>query len=65
MYSITGPLLPLLRRLAPGSILTTEDMGRAMLIVARRGASKRVLEAGDIDEVARSVSPGTTSASPP
>jgi uncharacterized protein YbjT (DUF2867 family) len=53
MYSVTGPLLPVLRRLMPGAILTTEELGRAMLIVARRGASKPVLEARDIDAIVK------------
>jgi hypothetical protein len=44
LYSITKPLLPLLRRLWPGQILTTEQFGRAMLLVVRQGAPKRVLE---------------------
>jgi len=49
LYVVTQPLLPLLRRLMPGYILTTEQFGRAMLIVARRGAPKRVLESRDIN----------------
>jgi hypothetical protein len=32
----------------PGYILTTEQFGRAMLVVARRGAPRRVLESKDI-----------------
>jgi uncharacterized protein YbjT (DUF2867 family) len=53
MYSVTGPLLPVLRRLMPGAILTTEELGRAMLIVARHGAPKPVLEARDIDAIVK------------
>jgi uncharacterized protein YbjT (DUF2867 family) len=49
LYSITKPLLPLLRRLWPGQILTTEQFGRAMLFVVRHGAPKRVLESADIN----------------
>lgn len=45
LYSLTAPLIPLLRRLFPNQILTTEDMGRAMLNAVRLGAPKRVLEA--------------------
>jgi uncharacterized protein YbjT (DUF2867 family) len=51
LYSLTKPLLPLLRRALPGYILTTEQIGRAMLTVVRRGASKRVLESPDINAV--------------
>ena len=49
LYLITKPLLPVLRRLWPGQILTTEQFGRAMLLVVRHGAPKRVLESADIN----------------
>jgi uncharacterized protein YbjT (DUF2867 family) len=52
LYSITEPLLPLLRRIMPGYISTTEQIGRAMLIVARQGAPKRILESRDIVAIA-------------
>jgi uncharacterized protein YbjT (DUF2867 family) len=52
LYSITAPLLPLLRLLLPSQILTTEDMGLAMLAAARRGTSTRVLESRDIRQLA-------------
>jgi uncharacterized protein YbjT (DUF2867 family) len=52
LYSITAPLLPLLRVLFPNQILTTEDMGLAMLAAARRGAPTRVLESRDIRQLA-------------
>jgi uncharacterized protein YbjT (DUF2867 family) len=42
-YSILRPLLPLLRVLAPGAVITTEELGRAMIRVAQQGAPKRVL----------------------
>jgi len=51
-YSLTRPLLPLLRAMMPSTILTTEVMGQAMLAVARRGAAKLVLEAADINAIA-------------
>jgi len=51
LYSVTKPLLPTLRRIWPGYILTTEQFGRAMLIVARQGAPKRVLESSDINSL--------------
>jgi hypothetical protein len=47
-YVLTKPLLPVFRRAFPGSILTTEQIGRAMLVVARNGAPKRILESKDI-----------------
>jgi uncharacterized protein YbjT (DUF2867 family) len=49
LYTITKPLVPLIRRLLPNQILTTEQFGRAMLFVARHGAPKRVLESADIN----------------
>jgi hypothetical protein len=53
LYSLTKPLLPLLRRLFPQSILTTEEIGRAMIHAAIRGFPKRVLEVADIRDCAR------------
>jgi uncharacterized protein YbjT (DUF2867 family) len=49
LYAITKPLVPLIRRLLPNQILTTEQFGRAMLFVVRHGAPRRVLESGDIN----------------
>ena len=42
------PLLTLLRRIFPDSILTTEQIGLAMLNAARHGAPKQVLNRKDI-----------------
>jgi uncharacterized protein YbjT (DUF2867 family) len=50
-YALVGPLLPLLRRTFPNSILTTEQIGLAMLSVAKHGAQKRILESRDIRAV--------------
>jgi len=52
-YAMTKPALPLLRRLFPRYIVTTEDIGLAMIHVAKRGAPKRVLESSDIRDCAR------------
>ncbi|MGC3965710.1 MAG: NAD(P)H-binding protein [Rhodocyclaceae bacterium] len=52
-YGVVAPLLPLARRLWPGSVLTTEVIGRAMLNLVRRGAPGGVLESRAIDEAAR------------
>jgi uncharacterized protein YbjT (DUF2867 family) len=43
-YTITGPLYPLIRVLFPRYVTTTEDLGRAMIKVAKQGARKSVLE---------------------
>ncbi|GAB2549816.1 NAD-dependent epimerase/dehydratase family protein [Rhodanobacter koreensis] len=52
-YALTRPLLPLLRRLLPNTVLSTEIVGRAMLAVTRRGAPTAVLEAADIGALGR------------
>jgi uncharacterized protein YbjT (DUF2867 family) len=51
MYAAFGPLLPVMRRLFPGYVTTTEQVGRAMLHVARHGHPKHVLENRDIDDI--------------
>ncbi|MFG2346044.1 Rossmann-fold NAD(P)-binding domain-containing protein [Streptomyces phaeochromogenes] len=52
MYALTGPLLPVLRKLAPRRITTTEQVGLAMIAVARDGAAERVLETDGINRAA-------------
>lgn len=59
-YTLLRPGLPLLRRLFPKAILTTEELGRAMLRVARDGAPKAVLEAADL--IALGAPPGPAAA---
>ncbi len=54
-YTLSAPLLPILRALFPARVLTTENMGRAMLAVARRDASRAVLESRDIYAIASAV----------
>jgi uncharacterized protein YbjT (DUF2867 family) len=49
MYAVMGPLVPLLRKLFPGYVTTTEQVGKAMINVARRGYPKRILEPRDIE----------------
>lgn len=52
-YILAKPLLPVARALFPNLVLTTEEMGRAMLNAARLGPGRRVLEASDIARLAR------------
>jgi uncharacterized protein YbjT (DUF2867 family) len=47
-YAVAKPALPVLRWMFPALVLTTDEIGRAMLMVAKRGAPKRVLESRDI-----------------
>jgi uncharacterized protein YbjT (DUF2867 family) len=49
IYALTAPLLGWLVRAAPGSMTTTERVGRAMISVARNGYPKPVLESADIN----------------
>jgi uncharacterized protein YbjT (DUF2867 family) len=52
MYVVTSPLYPVLRRLFPGVVTTTEQIGRAMLNLARDGGPSRVLAPRDINAAA-------------
>jgi uncharacterized protein YbjT (DUF2867 family) len=56
-YRLLRPLMPLLWALMPDRILTTAEVGQAMLAVTRRGASKAVLEAGDLAALCRPAPP--------
>lgn len=47
-YRLFGPLLPLIQSAAPGAVITTEELGRAMIRLAREGANKRVLDPPDL-----------------
>jgi uncharacterized protein YbjT (DUF2867 family) len=47
-YRLAKPFLPLMARLFPTFVVTTEQVGRAMLNCARRGAGRVVLESSDI-----------------
>jgi uncharacterized protein YbjT (DUF2867 family) len=53
-YSLGKPLFPLLRRWLPNQVVSTRDMGQAMLAVARNGYEKRILETRDIRAVLES-----------
>lgn len=47
-FLLAAPLMSMARRLLPTRIVTTEQMGRAMLSVVKQGGGKRVLESADI-----------------
>jgi uncharacterized protein YbjT (DUF2867 family) len=47
-YTVFRPLLPLIWAVAPGAVISTEELGRAMIRVARQGSPKRVLENRDL-----------------
>jgi uncharacterized protein YbjT (DUF2867 family) len=50
-YAVATPLLPAFRALFPNAVTSTEQVGRAMLAVARHGYSTRVLETRDINSL--------------
>lgn len=52
-YTLTKPLLPMLRAMLPDQILSTPQVGQAMLAAVRHGAPKRVLESPDINALSR------------
>ncbi|MGA3010938.1 MAG: NAD(P)H-binding protein [Terracidiphilus sp.] len=54
MYLFFKPLLPLLRRAFPNQVVSTRDIGQAMLAVARHGYAKRIMETKDIRQAAQS-----------
>jgi len=53
LYCMMAPVLPMLKRMMPDSILTTEEIGRAMLNAVRYNCSNVVLEKEDISRLAR------------
>jgi uncharacterized protein YbjT (DUF2867 family) len=55
-YTLTKPILPLLRRALPNQIVTTAQVGQAMLNAVRRGAPTAVLEAPGISALSRATS---------
>jgi uncharacterized protein YbjT (DUF2867 family) len=48
LYAVMGPLYPLWKRLFPNYVTTTEQLGLAMIHVAKHGAPKRILENQDL-----------------
>jgi uncharacterized protein YbjT (DUF2867 family) len=51
LYTLGRPLLPLLRWAFPNHVLSTREIGQAMLAVAKHGYEKRILETNDIRAV--------------
>ena len=51
LYMILRPLTPWLRKRFPKYVTTTEQLGRAMISVAKHGAAERVLESADINRL--------------
>jgi uncharacterized protein YbjT (DUF2867 family) len=51
IYLVTAPLLSLLARTSPQYMTTTEQVGRAMIKVAREGHPRPILESEDINSI--------------
>ncbi|GII52349.1 epimerase [Planotetraspora thailandica] len=52
MYAVVAPAYPLLRRLLPRHVTTTENVGKAMLALARRGTDAKILYSRDVNAAA-------------
>jgi uncharacterized protein YbjT (DUF2867 family) len=53
LYNLTAWLIPVIRAFSPNSIVTTEEIGRAMIRVVRDGYAKNILEPADIKKAAK------------
>ena len=53
LLTILSPFWPILQWLWPKGIITTEELGRAMILTAGTGGGKRVLESADLVGLAR------------
>jgi len=47
-YTVVGQIYPVLKAVFPKYVTTTRELARAMLQVAKHGATKRILEGADI-----------------
>ena len=62
LYAVMAPLYPVWKRLFPNYVTTTEQLGLAMIHVAKHGAPKRILENQDLASVLRIEAPPPRSA---
>jgi len=53
LYSVLGPLAPVIQALAPGLVITSDELGRAMIRAARDRPPTHVLEMRDLQALAR------------
>jgi uncharacterized protein YbjT (DUF2867 family) len=51
LYTVMAAVYPVLKAGLPAYVTTTEQLGRAMIVIANRGAAKRVLENRDINAI--------------
>ncbi|MEM1096641.1 MAG: NAD(P)H-binding protein [Bacteroidota bacterium] len=57
IYAVMTPLMPLLRRLAPRSILDTDELGHALVDAGLAGADASVLEVPALQQLAKRAAP--------
>jgi len=53
IYTVVGWMYPMLRTLAPKYVITTDEIGRAMIGVSERGFPRGILESVDIRDAAK------------
>jgi uncharacterized protein YbjT (DUF2867 family) len=53
LYAVLAPFYPLLKRVFPKFVTSTEQVGKAMLAAAKHGAGKSVLNTQDINKLAQ------------
>lgn len=53
LFTLVSPLWPIFQWLWPNGVITTEELGRAMITAARNGGPKRVLESADLVALGR------------
>ncbi|WP_233840486.1 epimerase [Dyella sp. 2HG41-7] len=53
LLTLLSPLWPLFQKLWPNAVITTEELGRAMILAARNDNTKRVLESADLVALGR------------
>jgi hypothetical protein len=59
-YKISKPILPFLRSAFPNHVLTTKEIGQAMLNVTKQGYPKTILESKDIRGAAQNATDGSS-----
>ena len=52
LYDVISPVYPLMVKVARRYVISSEELGRVMLRIAREGAPKRVLESADLVRLA-------------
>jgi uncharacterized protein YbjT (DUF2867 family) len=58
LLTMLAPLWPILQRLWPNFVITTEELGRAMILAASNASDKHVLESADLVALGRRAAEG-------